>query len=286
MSKLFTPKIGKIISFLRKHGFILDRQDKTHSIFEGVIDGIERHVTVPGAEDGRDVGYNLYKSIIEQSGISKERWVDFFNGIEEEKPKPAVLKEAPQEFPSDLQRQLNRFQTYRTQEKEHLQSKIELLELTIQEKNSQIARLQHSLQILETAANKKVDLWIKKGNLEIPYLNIHVRNPLRQDGHKAFLETMKELANESNWEGETWKGPKDLCKRAVAALGETDVDHLMAVGEQENKDRQTAIDSYYAYKDAMKKHNKQREDQNLPPLEPREFNDWYCNIYPKQASAA
>ena len=64
-----TWKTKQVVFFLKKNGFVRDRQNGSHAIF--VKD--EYTVVVP-IHGGKDMAEGTLKSIIKQSGVPKTEW--------------------------------------------------------------------------------------------------------------------------------------------------------------------------------------------------------------------
>lgn len=67
-------KFRDFLRILRAHGFEEVRQDGSHHIFRGEIDGRVRMVPVAYSREGDDIKPGTLASMIRQSGLAKDKF--------------------------------------------------------------------------------------------------------------------------------------------------------------------------------------------------------------------
>lgn len=67
---------GEIVRFLKKHGFMYSYARGSHHFYIGFQEGLSRQVMVPFHGNNKTLKPRTMRSIILQSGISKEDWFD------------------------------------------------------------------------------------------------------------------------------------------------------------------------------------------------------------------
>lgn len=65
-------KFRDFLRILRAHGFEEVRQDGSHHIFRGTVDGHTKMVPVAYSREGDDIKSGTLSSMIRQSGLSKD----------------------------------------------------------------------------------------------------------------------------------------------------------------------------------------------------------------------
>ncbi len=64
-------KFRDFIRILREQGITLDRQESSHRVYKGMVDGQTRLVVVAYHREGDDIRAGTLSSMIRQSGLDK-----------------------------------------------------------------------------------------------------------------------------------------------------------------------------------------------------------------------
>lgn len=74
--KVFNWTFHDVVEFLKEHGFRLNHTEGSHHFFTGVYEGKLMQVCVP-FHSSKTFKPRTFKGMIAQSGIPKDKWLNF-----------------------------------------------------------------------------------------------------------------------------------------------------------------------------------------------------------------